>query len=85
MALELVFKCLINRDTVYWEIFETQNFRGLVIFKFFANKFSRMAIKARSGHVNAFKILSKFAKACIYSSGECVNECFLTYICICSS
>ena len=41
--------------TVYWEIFEVQNFRGLVILKFFTNKFLRMAIKARSGHVHAFK------------------------------
>ena len=42
-------------DTVYWEIFEVQNFRGLIILKFFANKFSRMAIKARGGHVHEFK------------------------------
>ena len=27
-----------------WEIFEVQNFQGLVISKFFANKFSRTAI-----------------------------------------
>ena len=32
-----------------------QNFRRLVILKFFANKFLRMAIKARSGHVHTFK------------------------------
>ena len=51
--------------TVYWEIFEVQNFRDLVILKFFTNKFSRMAIKARSGHVRAFKfsrLQEKFAK-----------------------
>ena len=41
--------------TVYWEIFEAQNFRGLAILKFFANKFLRMAIKARSSQVHAFK------------------------------
>ena len=44
-------------NTVYWEIFEVLNFRGLVILKFFVNKFSRMAIKARGGHVHGFKFL----------------------------
>ena len=36
--------CGINEDIVYWEIFEAQNFRGLVMLKFFANKFLKMAI-----------------------------------------
>ena len=52
-------------DTVYWEIFEVQNFQGLVILKFFASNFLRMAIKARSGHVHIFKfsrLQEKFAK-----------------------
>ena len=41
-------------NTIYWEIFEVQNFRGLVILKFFANKFSRMAIYTGNGHVHVF-------------------------------
>ena len=40
--------------TVYWEIFEVQNFRGLVILKFFANKFSRMVIYTGNGHMHVF-------------------------------
>ena len=31
-------------DTIYWEIFEVQDFQGLVTLKFFMNKFSRIAI-----------------------------------------
>ena len=64
----------IIRYTVYWEIFEVQNFQGLVILKFFVNKFSRMAIKARSGHMHTFKfsrLQEKSAK--IYES-----KCFIT-------
>ena len=30
---------ILHTCTVYWEIFEVQNFRGLVILKFFVNKF----------------------------------------------
>ena len=44
----------VDLCTVYWEIFEVQNFRGLVILKFFANKFSRMAIYTGNGHVHVF-------------------------------
>ena len=46
LILGLVYdkEVLIGEHTVYWEIFEVQNFKGLVILKFFANKFSRMAI-----------------------------------------
>ena len=65
--------------TVHWEIFEVQNFEGLVILKFFANKFSKMVIKARSGHVHAFKIL-RFRKIHKNSSSKCESECFLTYV-----
>ena len=38
--------------TVYWEIIEVQNFRGLVILKFFVNKFSRMAEMVTCTHFN---------------------------------
>ena len=61
-------------SNVYWEIFEVQNFRGLVIFKFFANKFSRMAIKAMSGHVHAFK----FSRLQEKSAKTYESECFMT-------
>ena len=54
--------------------FELQNFRGLVILKFFVNKLSRMAIKSRSGHVHTFK----FSRLQEKSMKTYESECFIT-------
>ena len=57
------------------------NFRGKKFLrfcnlKFFANKFSRIAIKARSDHMHAFKFLRLQEK----SVKTYESECFITYI-----
>jgi len=60
-------------NTIYWEIFEVQNFRGLVTLKIFVNKVSKMAIKARSDNLHAFK----FSRLQEKSAKTCKSECFL--------
>ena len=66
--------CVPRRFTVYWEIFEVQNFQGLVFLKFLANKFLRMAFKVRSGHVHDLNF-----QGC-WKNPLSESECFLTHI-----